>query len=155
MKSKILNKHNTMFAAMAVALILPVGAQAGAWGDKYFEKADTNADGAISKEEMQAARMERMQGADADKDGFVTSDELSAHHAARMETKKDAHFTRFSERFDTNKDGKVSTEEVQKHESPFFAKADANSDGKLTKEEMDAAKSMKHGGMGHGDKSAD
>lgn len=153
MRSKILNKRNTLFAAMTAALVLPVGAQAGAWGDKYFEKADANKDGALSKEELQAARADRMQGADADKDGFITSDEMAAHHAARMEAKKDEHFTRFSEKFDTNKDGKVSTAEIEAHESPFFDKADANSDGKLTKEELEAAKSMKHDH--DGDKGAD
>lgn len=138
-------KRNAAVALMAVALMLPAGAQAGSWGGDHFEKSDTNKDGALSKEEMQTARLSKMQGADADKDGFITSDELVAQHTMRMQENKDKHYTHFSEKFDANKDGKVSVDEVQSYESPHFTKADTNSDGKLTKEEMKAAKSMWHG----------
>lgn len=151
MSFNILRKPAVALALAAGVVMAPIGAQAGSWGSDYFDKSDTDKDGALSKEEMQAARMAHMQGTDADKDGFITSDELLAQHMARMQAKKDKHFTGFAAKFDANKDGKVAMTEIQSHEPPFFAKADANGDGKLTKEEMKTAKQMWHGGM-EGDK---
>jgi Ca2+-binding EF-hand superfamily protein len=138
-----------ILGAIALTALLPATAIAGKWGDEYFKMADTNSDGALSKEEMSAARMKRMENADADKDGFISASELTEHHAARMRANEEKHFTRFSERFDADKDGKVSVEEIKKFEPPYFAKADANGDGKLTKEEMKAAMGEHHMGKHH------
>jgi len=136
--------------AMAAVALTPATAQAGGRGAAFFKQADTNNDGALSMEEMQAARMKRFDGADADKDGFISAGELTAHHEARMKEKQDDHFKGFTTRFDGNKDGKVAIDEIKTHEPEFFKKADANSDGKLTADEMKAAKSKGHHGMGGG-----
>lgn len=137
-----------MLGALALTAFLPAAAMAGGWGDDYFKQADTNGDGALSKEEMSAARMKRLENADADKDGFVSAGELTEHHIAQIRANQDKHFTRFAERFDANKDGKVSMDEIKKFDPPYFAKADANGDGKLTQDEMKAAMGKHHMGMG-------
>lgn len=144
--------RHAMGAAMllAAAALLPVSAHAGAKGEEYFKQSDTNKDGALSKEEMAASRMQRLSGSDTNKDGFISADELAAHRAAMESTRKDKHFAGFAGRFDANKDGKVALEEIEGFESPFFKKADANGDGKLTMEEMKAAKAKAHEGMGGG-----
>lgn len=139
-----------MLGAIAITALLPAAASAGKWSDEYFKQADANSDGALSKEEMSAARMKRLESADSDKDGFISANELSEHHIARMREHQDKHFTGFSERFDANKDGKVSMDELKNFDPPHFAKADANGDGKLTQDEMKAARSKHHMGMGKG-----
>lgn len=135
------------FLVLASALF-PATAQARGMGAEYFKKSDTNNDGALTLEEMSAARLGHLQGADADKDGFITATELSEHHAAMMRARQDEQFAGFSDRFDANKDGKVALDEIKAFTPPYFSKADADKDGKLTAEEMKAAKDMHHGGMG-------
>lgn len=150
MTNKMTPKRAGTVSVILAAALLSGAAYAGGMGAEYFKAADTNSDGALSKEEMAASRMQRLGAADTDKDGFISTDELTEHHAAKVRAKKDQHFSRFSERFDANKDGKVSLDEIKAFDPPFFKKADANSDGKLTQEEMMAAKKKHHGGMGDG-----
>jgi Ca2+-binding EF-hand superfamily protein len=145
--------RQTGFAASLIILtgmLTGAGALAGGMGHMgadYFKATDTNNDGALTKEEMSAARMQRMGTADTDKDGFISAAELGEHRAAMMRANQDKHFAYFSERYDANKDGKVSTDEIKAFEPPFFAKADANSDGKLSQEEMKAMPQKMHKGM--------
>ncbi|MCY7355143.1 MAG: hypothetical protein LH470_08740 [Lysobacter sp.] len=51
---------------------------------------------------------------------------------------------------DSNKDGRISTQEHASAAQAMFAKMDANHDGKCTAEEMAAGDGMKKGGMDHG-----
>ncbi len=132
------------------ATLLSASAQAGGRGAEYFKETDTNNDGALTKDEMAASRMQRLGGADADKDGFISAAELTEHHAAMMRARQDKHFTGFAGRFDANKDGKVALDEIKSFDPPFFKNADANGDGKLTPDEMKAARGKHHGGMGGG-----
>jgi hypothetical protein len=55
----------------------PAATEAAAAPD--FAKLDTNADGSLSKEEFEAAKLEgkTFDGVDADKDGKVTAEELA------------------------------------------------------------------------------
>lgn len=147
--------RNRLAAALCVlgAALTPSIAQAGAYGAGYFEGADANKDGALTKEEMAASRMQRLGAADADKDGFVSAAELTEHHAAKMRARQEEHFKHFSGKFDANKDGKVALDEVKAYDPPFFAKADANSDGKLSADEMKAARGKHHDGMHDGNMS--
>lgn len=135
-----------MLVTLATAVLLPASAQARGWGEDFFKTADTNNDGALTKEEMAASRLQRLGGSDTDKDGFISADELAEHAAAQARARKDKDFSRFAGRFDANKDGKVALEEIKTFDPPFFNKADTNGDGKLTKEERQAAKAMRHKG---------
>lgn len=147
-------KRLAMMLAVMVMAMAPA-AQAGHMADgDYFNKADKNSDGSLTKEEMGAMRMQRLGAADTDKDGAISPAELTEHRAAMMRANQDRNFSRFTERFDADKDGKVTLAEVQSYDPPFFKTADANGDGKLTQEEMEAAKAKHHSGMmGAGHKS--
>ncbi len=141
-----------MAAALLVlaAAFIPATVQAGGMGAEFFKQSDTNNDGALTKEEMAASRMQRLGGADTDKDGFISAAELAEYHAAMIRAKQDKHFARFAARFDANKDGKVSLDEIKAFDPPYFKDADTNGDGKLTSDEMKAAKEKHHGGMDGG-----
>jgi Ca2+-binding EF-hand superfamily protein len=88
--------------------------------DRMFNDIDTNKDGFISKEEMQAhhkimhdefreGMREKMRdhwkSADKDGDGFLSRAEVEAAHMKRL--------SRDFDKLDTNKDGKLSEDEMK------------------------------------------
>mgnify|MGYP001043047708 CR=1 FL=1 len=118
-----------------------------------FEQLDANADGFITKEEMQAASAARFAVNDTDGDGFLNAEELVASHpkmgkggkhgenAGEQGTRKQARMMRF---MDENGDGKVALSEMPTDRlDRMFAKLDTDEDGKISKAEMDARKGMK------------
>ncbi len=108
-----------------------------------FGSADTNRDGVIAPEEMQAqfaARRAAMQAQmDTDHDGTVSPEEHQAARAARGAA-------RFA-RLDQNGDGAITAAEVGAERWTHLGRADANADGRVTREEMQAAH---HGRRGEG-----
>jgi Ca2+-binding EF-hand superfamily protein len=138
-------------------------AHAAARRDERFKRADKNNDGALSADEV-GRRWERLQVADTDHSGSVTRAELDQ---ARTDGKlhgadhKGPHGARgpggeggdkscakghgdMFERFDKNKDGALTSDEVKDGFWQHLVKADANSDGKVTKEELSQARAA-HG----------
>ena len=133
-------------------------AHAQAKREERFNKADKNHDGALSADEV-GPRWERLQVADTDKNGSVTRAELDqAHKDGKIRgghrghgpgghgdgscAKGGGHGQMF-DKFDTNKDGALTADEVK---GPFWehlVKADANKDGKVTKEELEAARAAR------------
>jgi hypothetical protein len=55
---------------------------------KWFEKTDTNKDGAVSKEEARAAQDEKFKKTDANNDGKITKEEMQAHREKMKEERK-------------------------------------------------------------------
>ena len=111
-----------------------------------FKAADKDGDGALSKQEAETGKLERIvkhfDAIDANKDAKVTMDEL---HAARKAMHKH-HKGKFDEKFksaDKDGDGALSKQEAEtasmKRLVADFDKADANKDGKVTREELQAA----------------
>jgi Ca2+-binding EF-hand superfamily protein len=97
--------------------------------------ADTNRDGVLTRDEMQAFHADQrarfMADIDADGDGNVTDAERAAFRAKR-------HAERFSER-DADGDGALTEAEVGAVRWERLKAADANGDGKVTREEADQA----------------
>ncbi|MDW3225558.1 MAG: EF-hand domain-containing protein [Paracoccaceae bacterium] len=146
---------NTVFIGLVAATAIAIaGSAAMARGDRHgapvaFETLDANADGAITPEEMQAARALRMSTVDTNGDGFLTLEELEAGAAERAKSRAG----KIMERLDTNEDAKLSAEELEKPERADrrFNRVDADGDGEITKAEYDSAMSKMKKRHGHRD----
>lgn len=130
----------------------------GARGDRPdFATLDTDGDGALTMEELQAAATARFAAADTDGNGLLSADEIAA---ARAEAQAER-IARMVERLDTNEDGGISQAELEvvrrgggQMAERMFERADANDDGRLSAEEFEQAQDRrgggKRGGKGHG-----
>ncbi|WP_420963519.1 EF-hand domain-containing protein [Brucella sp. IR073] len=87
-----------------------------------LKASDTNGDGALSREELEALATKRIAAGATD---------------------------RMQRRLDMNGDGKVTLEEIEKQRAKEFAALDRNDDGKLDRKELRAAKRF-HKGEHHG-----
>lgn len=114
-----------------------------------FEQVDTNADGKITQEELDAHRAAKFAEADTDGDGTLSSEELAASADAKKAARKEKRLERMIERHDTNGDGKLSAEEMApKGESSMVEKLDTDGDGAVSKEELEKAMDGKRKGKG-------
>lgn len=86
------------------------------------------------------SRMDDLNAADKNADGTLSRDEIEAHALAQL-VKRAA--DRMERRLDVNRDGKVELAEVESRKAKRFALLDTNEDGKLDRSEMRAGK---HGG---------
>ncbi|HET8934960.1 MAG TPA: EF-hand domain-containing protein [Polyangiales bacterium] len=102
-----------------------------------LNKLDTNQDGKVTREELNADITTRFSAIDTNKDGKVTQEEASQYFTAKRDEMKQKFGERLKEA-DTNKDGKWSQEELSKMPERRFAKLDANSDGFVTQQELEA-----------------
>ena len=100
---------------------------------EMFDKADADKSGDVSFEEFAAAMNSRTGLADADKDGKLTVGEI-ADAIVKMRAERMAEM--MVKRFDTNGDGTLTTEEVEKRQKKIFAMMDDNDDGKVEKSEL-------------------
>ena len=133
---------------------------------RMFETFDTDGNGSISREEFAAhgpaaGFAEAYAGADADGNGALEGDELiafadlrkAAREAQRLEMRKARMQERMLERFDADKDGKLTLDEMQA-QGPmgFFDRFDADEDGQVSQDELAAVAPMRHEqrGMGEG-----
>jgi Ca2+-binding EF-hand superfamily protein len=157
-------KRNTLLlsaAAAAVAVAAGVaiagphhgfGERGGEFFRERFAEADTNKDGAVTKEEIEAARAARFKAADTDGDGKISRAEFDAEADRREKERRDAMFARL----DDDKDGAVSLEEQSEfRHGERLMRADKDGDGKVTEAEMEAQMKRMMGRHGrhhrHGD----
>ncbi len=145
-------KKTTALTALAVAGMIAAGSSAMAFGghknhgeghrghgpQMNFEELDTNADGKLSKEEMQAGAKGMFGSADANADGKITKEEMVAAASERAAKR----FDRMIEKHDADKDGALTMDEIKtgKREArmeKMFDRVDADNDGFITQEEME------------------
>ena len=89
-----------------------------------FQKIDTNKDGFISPEEMQAYEAKRFNELDKDKNGVLDAGELKADKTGMF---KNA---------DKNKDGKVDQNESTSQFKEYFKNMDSDKNGRVSEEEF-------------------
>ncbi|WP_374311115.1 hypothetical protein [Dongia sp.] len=143
------NSNRLMLLGGVVGLMLsaavPALADFGPWTD-----ADTNKDGTIDRAEFDTQRASHFKTADANADGFVTAEEMQAFfeaQRAKMGMQNGDMGAKFLQRFDADKDGKLTATEWPTKGRMTFADVDANADGAVTADEL--AKMRKpHDGKG-------
>ena len=119
-----------------------------------FTELDLNNDGSLTLEEMQGYRASRFDAADTNGDGLLQAEEMISAAEARVEKRVEA----MLERFDTDKDGALSRDEMPaagerhaKRSERMFERADADGNGAISEEEFKSAQAkMKRHGKGHG-----
>ncbi len=115
-----------------------------------FDEMDTNGDGKITAEEMQAHASQRLDAVDTNGDGFVDAAELQARMQAHATTRLEERSTRMISRLDNDGDGKLSPEEMRagprgNHDNGdrfarMLKRFDTDGDGAISRDEMDAAR---------------
>lgn len=93
-----------------------------------FNSMDTNKDGAVSKQEYLDSYAKKFDAMDKNKDGKITADEMPTKNKGKPNIL-------FNE-MDVNKDGTVTKQEYLDYYSKKFDAADKNKDGKLTTDEL-------------------
>ncbi|MGE4247683.1 MAG: EF-hand domain-containing protein, partial [Parvibaculaceae bacterium] len=97
----------------------------------FMERYDTNKDGKVTQDEINANRADWLTEFDTDKDGALTLQEFqSLWLKARHER-----MVREFQRFDRDGDGKVTLEEYQRPLSEIVERMDRNDDGAISKED--------------------
>lgn len=114
-------------------------------GSPLFSVIDTDADGAITPEELDAARDNAFVRLDADADGVVTMREAQAAFAANPAAPPEAvasdpQVERRYAGLDLDGDGRVTREEFLAAGRARFEEADTNRDGRLTPDEFAAVR---------------
>jgi len=104
---------------------------------KMFDRTDTDKSGTLSKAEVLASAEKMFERRDSNKDGVIdTADARPGkgewHHGKHGEKRAEG----MLKRLDTDKDGKVSKDEMLAHATQTFQKRDRNGDGFITADEM-------------------
>jgi EF hand domain-containing protein len=108
-----------------------------------FEEVDLNADGKITPEEMSTHRAAKFAEQDADGDGFLSREEISAAILARVQNNMDKRLDRMFERGDADGDGMISLAELPgggDRSAKLFARLDKDGDGAISADELEAMK---------------
>lgn len=118
---------------------------------RMIERFDQNGDGVLQLSEVPEHKREKLSAADTNKDGALSKEELQAFHQAhegecdgecehgKRHGKGKGDGKRFDPaKFDANKDGKIQVSELPERAKKWLADADTNQDGVLSPEEMDA-----------------
>lgn len=103
-----------------------------------FTMLDTNGDGALTLEELQAGARVRFEDADTDDNGLLSADELEAHAKSRAKERA----ARMISRMDSDNDGQLSQAELTSRRDParMFDRIDTDNSGAITQAEFDAAR---------------
>lgn len=108
------------------------GERRGERMQNFMEMFDTNADGAITQDEIDATRNERLAAFDANADGNLSLEEFEALWLDAMRERMVDQF----QRHDANGDGLVTADEFNKRFSGLVARMDRNDDGVLNADDQ-------------------
>ncbi len=111
---------------------------------KRLKRMDADNNGEVTETEFLQRREQRFALMDADKSNTLSADELVSPKRERRVWRG----KRFVKRMDTNKDGKVSKDEMLAVARARFAEHDLDGDGKVTRSDM-PPKSKHHRRRGH------
>ncbi|MBB2974251.1 EF-hand domain-containing protein [Mesorhizobium sp. RMAD-H1] len=126
-----------LVAALVAALTPPAFAVQAKTASPILQRLDANNDGAVSRDEIVAARAKLLTRFDVNGDGVIDEDETEWLRDAIMDraSAMQAHLANQMRRIDTSGDGKVSRDEFRAR-TLFFDLADRDGDGKLSTAEF-------------------
>jgi hypothetical protein len=138
-------------SALTTAALADRGDRGGPGAVKMppFEEVDTNSDGQLTREEIDAWRTTRATAIDSNGDGNVSLEELTAAEAAQAAERAQ----RMMEARDANGDGMLTAAEMMLPAVPdrMFDRIDTDGDGAISKAEAEAASERMADRMGrHG-----
>lgn len=110
-----------------------------------FDRLDADGDGTISVEEFGGVRLGMLREADADADGALTRDELQTYVMNRAFMRRAEAAARL---LDIDGDGTVTLVEIEDHRGKRFALLDGNNDGTLSRDELQRGAMMLMRGRG-------
>jgi Ca2+-binding EF-hand superfamily protein len=103
-----------------------------------FDHADTDGDGAVSRDEFVSTRTEQFGKRDRNGDGFVDTKDLGERASARPRVSQA--MSGIVKQFDVDHDGKLSKDEFVAGGLKIFERADADHNGSLDEKEREGAK---------------
>lgn len=125
-----------------------------------FEQFDANNDGLLQASEIPEFMRERIMAADTDGDGAVSREELRALRSqfggpgGGQDVSPQERLTRMMEMLDPDGDGKIRVDQLPERFRERFSEADTNADGYLSVEEVEAALRAMGERRGGGDRPA-
>lgn len=123
---------------IGVLVASTAGAQARERAGMSLDRADTNSDGVVSRDEFSNARAEQFASRDRNGDGFIDKNDLTGR-AARRGRGQQA-MEAIVKQLDSSGDGKVAKSEFVDGGAKLFDRADADKSGTLDKQEIESAK---------------
>jgi hypothetical protein len=127
----------TKFATATLLLLSSCIALAQVREGALLEKADTNHDGKVTRQEFDTARAALFARLDANSDGVVDDADSGNHPQA---SQRAAAAAAVRQRLDSNGDGKISKEEFVGSPSLLFKQFDADHNDVLDAKELEAAR---------------
>lgn len=141
---------SAVFVVLLVGVALPGAVHAQAVPvATLLDRLDTNGDGIVSRDEIQAARERLFERLDLDGDGYLDAREIDILRDAIMDraVAMQARLGSQLRRKDENGDGTVSTEEFRAR-TLLFDLADRDGDGRLSTAEFSIIRSLLLGRRG-------
>lgn len=129
-----------LIAALALPLTVNAACAQSPLKSRVFDRVDTNGDGTIDRDELQAAMAQRFARLDGNGDGYLDRAEIEAARervARRISAARTVAEGRLEAR-DRDGDGRISRAEFM-HVPALFDLADRNRDGRLDRDELAAA----------------
>lgn len=139
--------NTALTLCLSAAILAGLSTDGFAAGERHggpkinFEEVDANADGLLSRAEIEAHRTARFALADTDGSGALSRAEVEARMIANQNERRARFLDRMFEKRDADADGELTMDEMLGERSAkMFDRADADGDGLVSKAEFDAAK---------------
>lgn len=151
-------KKTIILSALAVALSITAvtaDARGGDRGDMRadFSTLDADGNGEVTQAEMLAHAQLRFDDVDTNGDGALSAEELIAARSADVSDRMERRINRMLERADANDNGTLEFDEMRPSSdraAARFERIDTDGSGGISEAEMDAAKEARGGRKGKG-----